>query len=297
MKLNEATATARRIGPIKAIDADGNPVVDFSAGGAKEISVNDGAFGAAGGAVVAIGGTAGYVYYQASLADASVRGFVDLKLAGSAQGVTLREEVEIAPQGIPVGTNDAALLHSGAIRLVDDAGNKLASLVGVVVEVTINGSNWAAPAGNLTLIEAGYADYAPNASEVVNRGWLAVKVSGVCQEFVFRVDITDPADVALPTCAVVSPAIGDIDPDETLVVDVTDDIAIAYIAVYVTYTGTLRKETVFRRGAFEPGYSIGSAIVPIAGGYRLHIKRDTDWPEGSVTITIDPVDTVGNVGV
>ncbi len=184
MKLNETVASSRRIGPLKAVDGSGNPVVDFSAPGSVTVSVNDGAFVAAGGTITVIGG--GYVYYNATAGDASVRGFITVKLDVVCVEHTFREEVELAPQGIIVNEPAGALRRVGPLRVVDVNGNELASLVGVTVEVSRNGAAWAAPAGATTLIEAGYADYAAAAADVSSIGWVAVKLTGACQEFVFR---------------------------------------------------------------------------------------------------------------
>ncbi len=184
MKLNEAVASSRRIGPLKAVDGSGTPVVDFGAPGAVTVSVNDGAFVAAGGTITAIGG--GYVYYNATAADASVRGFITVKLDVVCVEYTFREEVELAPQGIIVNEPIASLRRVGPLRLVDVGGAELGSLAGVTVEVSRNGAAWAAPAGVTSLIEAGYADYGAALADVADVGWIAVKLTGACQEFVFR---------------------------------------------------------------------------------------------------------------
>ncbi|HUS27618.1 MAG TPA: hypothetical protein VMZ53_03895 [Kofleriaceae bacterium] len=190
MKLNEAVAIARRIGPIRCVDSDGIPVTSgFGTAGAVEISVNDGAFIAALGSITVIGG--GYVYYNATPADASVRGFVSVKLEGICQESTFREEVERSPQGIPAGTADAALCRVGPLRIVDADGVELASLAGITCEISINGSAWAAPSGLLVLTEAGYADYVAALSETASVGWLAVKLTGACQEFAMRATVVD----------------------------------------------------------------------------------------------------------
>lgn len=188
MKLDESDASARRIGPLRCIDSDGNPVTTgFGTAGAVEVSVNDGAFAAAGGTITVIGG--GYVYYNATAGDASVRGFISVKLEGICQEFTFREEVEEEPDGIPVDTTDADLRHVGPMRIVDNEGVEIATLVGITCEISINGSAWAAPAGTLTLMENGYADYAATLAEVGDRGWIAVKLTGTCQESVFRATI------------------------------------------------------------------------------------------------------------
>jgi hypothetical protein len=55
-----------------------------------------------------------------------------------------------------------------------------------------------------------------------------------------------------------------------------------------------------RRGEFEPGFTVGSYVEPMDEDEgvrsRLHIKPDTSWPPGNIAITIDPIDTAGNLG-
>ncbi len=190
MKLDEETASARRIGPIKAIEIDGTPVTDFSAPGSKQISINNGAWTNTASAIGVIGD--GYVYLEASPVEVSVQGFISVRLADVCLERVIREELELAPQGIPVGTNDAALLHVGPLEAKDEAGD---AVVGELfdgageLEVSVNGSAWAPAAGDIVEMSDGFYDYVPDPTEVSAVGWLAVKITGPCQEFVFRVDI------------------------------------------------------------------------------------------------------------
>lgn len=107
-----------------------------------------------------------------------------------------------------------------------------------------------------------------------------------------------PQDEDPPTVVPVTP-LGDIQASDEVVIDVVDDMEIAYIAVFAAMGGSNVKTPVFRRGAFEVGFTIGSFVEDVADPgvrHRLHIRRDTLWPAGALRITIDPVDGGGNVG-
>lgn len=317
MKCNETVASRRRIGPIKAIDASLDPVTDFSAPGSKLISVNNGAWEAPAGAIVPIlepdDSPSGLVYYQGSEPDASAQGFVSLRLADVCLERVFTEYVEPLPQGIPAGTEDEDLLHMGPLEAKDVNGDPVLGGVGIDVHITINGAKLQVPTNAITEIldgvtDRGFYDLLLDPSEVPEAGigWTAVRIGGACQEFVMRLDVVDPddvpevpvIDVEAPTVEVVTPPEGELDEEETIVMDVADNMEIAYIAAFARLGTSTRKEPVFRRGTFEPGYTVGSFVEEVDDPdvrYRLHIKRDTAWPPGDVAITIDAVDGGGNL--
>ena len=204
MRLGETDPSARRIGPIRALDGTGTPITDFSTPGDVIVKVNDGAWVNAAGSVVVIndelGSPSGYVYYQATAADASVRGFIVVDLPNASGSDPMREEVELFPQGIPVGTSNPSLLVVGPLRATDGTGAPVLGGVGIVTAVCINGAAWAAPGGTLAEASGGYYDYIPPVGEATARGWLAVKITGSCREFVLRVDIVD-ATFSFPVTA------------------------------------------------------------------------------------------------
>lgn len=105
-----------------------------------------------------------------------------------------------------------------------------------------------------------------------------------------------PVDETPPVVARITPA-GEVAPNDELVVEVTDDGALAYVAIFVTMGGAIEKVSVYRNGEFEPGFTVGSFTEAIAGGLRFHIRRDVGWPPGSVSIITDAVDRGGNIGV
>jgi phage gp46-like protein len=199
MKLGETDPTARRIGPIKAVvwdevELDYVPVTDFSAPGAVEVKVNGGPWAAAGGSVVVIndeaGDPSGFVYYQATEPDRSVRGFIAVKLSVVCDEMVVREEVEEVPQGIPVDTTDEDLLVVGPLQAFDTEGAPVLGGAGIDVVISINGAAWEDDfAGELVETSDGYYDYIPDPSEATARGWIAVKISGACNEYVSRATI------------------------------------------------------------------------------------------------------------
>lgn len=127
------------------------------------------------------------------------------------------------------------------------------------------------------------------------------------------------SEVLAPIVAVVAPLAAEAGTGDEVVVEVSDNTDLAYIAVFASFGGG-RKEVVFRRGGFEPGYTIGSYVTrsqtagrsylgsflgryvgSYLGGldgfsYTLHIRRDARWPVGPLAITVDAVDTEGNLG-
>lgn len=301
MLLGETDPDARHVGPLHAVDGDGNPVLgeDFSGAGELEIKVADGAFAAALGTIVETG--SGYYYYLATAADALVGPWIEIKIAGVCQEFTLREDVAAQLGGIIAGETDPDLLVIGSLRFIDADGNPLgaADIAAATKEVSINGAALGAPAGTFSCVEDGYLDYIADPTEVTARGWVAVRISGTCQEIMFREDVVDPLDSDEPTTEAVTP-IGEIDADDEIVIDVADDVELSYIAAFATLSGSLQKIAIFRRGAFEPGFTLGSYVeeIPEDEGVRsrLHIKPDGPWPPGNVSITVDPVDSHGNLG-
>jgi hypothetical protein len=102
-------------------------------------------------------------------------------------------------------------------------------------------------------------------------------------------------DTTPPTAVVVSPPVGtDIAPDEELVVDVTDDVALGYVTVFATWEGIRKPDLLYRGGAYQPDYTIASSVEAISGGSRMRIRRDNGWPVGDIGLEFDLIDTAGN---
>ena len=202
MRTNEPLAYARRIGPLLALDAFGEPVLgeDFAGAGELEIAADGAEFGAGAGTVGEIG--KGYYYYGATFAEAGATRWLAAKISGPCEEFTFREDVEAAPSGIAIGEPDATKRRIGPLLAVDEDGNELdaAALATVTVEVTINGSALAPAAGSLTMLDDGYPYYVADLSELTERGWIAVLISGTCEDFMMREDVVGAA--ALPTALV-----------------------------------------------------------------------------------------------
>lgn len=105
-----------------------------------------------------------------------------------------------------------------------------------------------------------------------------------------------PTDSVAPTVTAVTP-VGFLDRAAEVVIDIDDDIAVGYAGVFVSFNG-LPKQAIYRRGAFEPGFASLSAVESLNGGkkQRLHIRPDSRWPNGTIAITVDPIDSSGNLG-
>lgn len=111
-----------------------------------------------------------------------------------------------------------------------------------------------------------------------------------------EVRFAEVADETAPVAAVVTPAIGEAAADAELVVDVTDNAGLAYLTVFALTSDSNALAVVYRAAEFQPGFTIGSFVEAIAGGSRLHVRRDSGWPPGDVSLTYDLVDVAGNVG-
>lgn len=195
MRRAETTATARRIGPLLALDASGNPVLeeDFSGDGELEVSLDGGAFGPTTGTIIEIG--QGYYCLEAPEEDAATaKLWIAAKLAGVCEEFVFREDMERSPNGIIAGEADPAERRIGPLLALDEEGEKLdePALAGVTVEISVNGSPWAAGEGSLAIHDDGYPYYEPTQPEVAARGWICVKISGDCEEFTLREDLVDP---------------------------------------------------------------------------------------------------------
>lgn len=196
MKLGEITASRRRVGPLRALNESGNPVLgeDFSGPGELEISVAGADFGAASGTIVEIGD--GYYYYEATQTEASTGPWIAIKISGVCVEFTFEEDVTTKLSGILLDETDATLRYIGPLRFVDaDSGDPLTEtdVDSATVEISINGDTWTAPTGSLEFLDDGYLYYAADASEVTEVGWISIKISGVCTEFTFREDVVSPS--------------------------------------------------------------------------------------------------------
>lgn len=175
MKRAEATAAARRVGPLLAVDASGDPVLgeDFVGGGELLVRVDDGDFEAGNGSAVLELGY-GWYAYQATQAEATSYA-IAITIDDVCEKFTLLENVEATPQGIVVATTNANARRMRGLRAFD-ASENIVLADDIVAEVSINGAPWSAAAGTV-VGDSGYPYYDPTDAEVATRGWVALRLS------------------------------------------------------------------------------------------------------------------------
>lgn len=102
-------------------------------------------------------------------------------------------------------------------------------------------------------------------------------------------------DTIPPTFTVVSPAEGTpVSPDTVIVVEITDNAAIALAPLYAEFPGHPSAEMVYNGTALLAPYAALSSVVDLGdGGRRLSLRRTGGWP-GDVSLTSIATDTSGN---
>ncbi len=197
MKIGETIASRRRVGPLQAVDSSGDAVTGATFAGAGELELMPAgeAFGAAAGTIGEIGSS--WYYYEAALEDA-VGPWFAVKLAGVCEEFAYQEDVAEIQEGIVAGETDVEALTIGPIPIVDEDGEPLASIVGIDVDLSLTGSPWDAPGGTLQLGDDGFAYYVAAPSEAVQPGWIALRLTGACEEVVFVQEVVVPVVVVSP---------------------------------------------------------------------------------------------------
>jgi hypothetical protein len=309
--VGEASADRRRI-YFLVRDVDGQLVenaTDFAAGDLIT-TVNGAPFAAAPGALGVVGG--GLHYYEATAGQVAAGGFLFVMLNGSGY---LGYGWDTIGRLWTIGEDDPTLLRLPIA--IYDVDNALVAGVEVDADLAIttnlNGAAPAAAAGALHAIAggAGIYYYQGVEAEAATRGRLAIAVTSSLSAIAHAYTTIDSVlvagdDAAAPQTTLVSPPAGAIagsyeDVLHTeLVLDVSDDNALAYLAVFAAFGDSVNRVPVYRRGEFEPGFSAHSYVeelAPDAGvAYRVHVRRDAGWPPGDVALSTDPVDAGGNVG-
>ena len=109
-----------------------------------------------------------------------------------------------------------------------------------------------------------------------------------------------PADPIPPIATVISPPVGtDVEPDTVIVVEITDNNAVALSPLYAEFPGWPSAEMVYNGTSFLTPYAALSAAVDLGnGGVRLSVRRSDSggggWP-GNVSLTFLATDTGGNI--
>jgi hypothetical protein len=321
VKLGETDATRRRIGPLHAVDESGDPVLgeDFGGMGELEISVGGATFVAALGSTTEIGN--GYYYYNGTAGDALVGPWVEIKISGVCVEFTLREDVAEQLGGIIAGETDDDDLAVGPLRFIDADGDELgaADVAGATKQVSVNGAAWGAPAGSFAVNDDGYLIYTADPTEAAEPGWIAVRISGTCQEVVFREDVVEEfKNQIAPEIEIVSPTPG-VAPGQPggfprsrrqavqtpIVLRVTDEVpGLAYLSVTVKFFGSAdeldddtraTEETVYRDSQFRGKHAASSYLEVEEDGIVLHIYREGGWLGRYLKFAVDSIDGDGNM--
>ncbi len=311
MRLAEPNPDLRGI-LVTVRDEDGELATDAAAGlaaGDVKVTINGAAPVNAGGTFEHVGG--GLYRYEATEAEVAVAGFLGVFFLRAGY------RVEFAWDSVgdiwSIGEVDPTLLRFPFT--VYDIDGELAAGVDLddVLETSLNGGAFGAAAGTGVEIAHGVYYYQGVAAEADTEGAVALKVTpdGDYRTTHAWIGVSDPTaglDDEPPTVTVISPtpgvAPGDpggfpADPDEAsvtpIVLEVVDDAGIAYIALFARFGGETRTP-IFRRGAFEQGYSLFSYVEVIdEETTRLHVRADAGWQSMEITFDADVVDAGGNL--
>lgn len=109
-----------------------------------------------------------------------------------------------------------------------------------------------------------------------------------------------PVDATAPVVTLVSPPLTDpISRTTPIVVDVTDETALATVTIDVTFPDGVC-ELIYDGVAFRPLYAPGSTVTAITGGFRFTLRRARGgWPRASQNLSelafnFEPVDRAAN---
>ena len=104
-----------------------------------------------------------------------------------------------------------------------------------------------------------------------------------------------PLDLAPPLFTVISPAEGTpIQPDTVIVVEITDNAAVALAPLYAEFPNVPHAEMVYNGTSLLAPYAALSSVADLGdGGRRLSVRRTGGWP-GAVSLTSIATDTSGN---
>ncbi len=310
MRLDEPIAALRRV-LLTIYVEDGSALADDAAVGLGasdvQVSINGAAFADADGTLTFV--EAGLYYYEAALVEAGTEGFLGIKFDRA--GYSL--EFAWAPVGghFALDETDAALLR--VPLLIYDVSGALvegATASGDDLQTSSNGDAFSDAAGELEPLGDGIYYYQGIAADAAVEGWLSIKYekAGFGTQHAWVAVAAPGGDEDPPIITVISPTPG-VPPGEPggfsadpavarvtpIVLEIVDD-AIAYAAVFARFDGANARTPVFRRGAFEPGYSLFSSLEIVdAETMRLHVRADNGWRSTVIAFDCDAVDSGGNV--
>jgi hypothetical protein len=317
MQLNEPNALLRRI-EFAIHDVDGVLIEDDSA--LTGVAAGDVQTSANGAAFANAPGTFGYAadglyYYEATLAEAGVPGFLAVKF----ERAGFRTELAWEPVGpiFTLGEDDPVLLRLPLV-IYNDPDGELAEGADVdspeQLQTSLNAADFANAAGTLVEVSDGLYYYQAVAGDAAASVDLAVKFTKAgYRTTIETIEVEEPAtasDTDAPTIVAISPTPGiapgqpggfPADPDlarvTPIIIELADANGLAYIGVFARFGGSDGPRTpIFRRGAYEAGYSIFSSIEIVdEETTRLHVLADAGWQTTEIEFVVDAVDNGGNV--
>ena len=327
-KLGQTTAALLRL-PFTIYDSDGLLKTGVAAAGSLQTKtgLNGAAPAAAAGTLVEVGtggwaGGDGLYYYQGVSGDADDEGYLEVHVTSAISAVAIAgtpvappsstegPTVEvIAPEvGSIIEEGDAIeLLVSSGTGDVDSIDSVSIRIDGGSLVEIYDGATWDAAYSTSSVTDEGDGTF--TIEVVKDAGWAegsTIAELSVTATDEFAIQGTDEVGSWFVETIDIVPAVeaytpeGEIDSDDEIAVDVTDDVELAYVAIFAKFGSTLQKVPVYRRGAFEPGFSVDSSVEEIAeeGGvrFRFHVVPDSGvWPPGEVTFSVDTVDAAGQL--
>lgn len=294
INLSEATAAKRRI-PFYLFDTTGTtPQTGKTFSGSEiQLSQNGATFANFAGTVTEVG--SGLYYYETTLAEAGVYGFLALKIVKSGCKTILQTEVIGGPA-----------YYTSSFRLpmylVDSSGAPVTGLTfsGTEIQISENGASFTSFGGSATEVGSGLYYYTPLSTEYDGVGFVVLKVvkTGV-QTYVISQDLDEGrmVDGTSPTVTIPHSPITEEDYAE---VRVYDDQGLNYIQITVQDRSDGPKLIVYEsaNGFFHPfnGLSTVTGSGTSANPYIFQVYRRGRWPTGlGVVFRAKVVDASGNL--
>lgn len=322
MNVGETNHFLRRIplvvrlddGVTLATNADSSPPAH-----ALQVSINGSAYVDAAGSF--FGDGSGLYWYEATLTEASTQGFLAFKY--QATGFKTETVTQNVGPIFTVGETIAAHLR-WPILIYQDDGVTPATGVAVsppahYLQTSSAGAAFGDAAGSLVEVGSGLYYYQGASADAAAATSLGIKVarSGV-QTTMSWVAVEAPAssaDASAPVVTAVTPstdtapgAVGGMPlsyptaaatPIALTITDADGASDLAVIQISALYLDGSASETIYRDGAFEPGFA-NSQRTSATSGFQFTLSRDAGWPAAArtgdlaVSIAVIAVDAAGN---